>query len=1049
MEWHPAGTPYTPAREVFRKPVDHSWPTKDVDVQLMDIKQFTTPPVPGMPGPQNVRDVTAIRIFGATAEGHSASITVHGFQPYFWMQAPPGWQPYHTEPFRRMLNSRLESATGSSETIVALSAESKMSLLHFQNDELKPFLRITTHMPGHVPKARSLVEGKGPLGGGVEFQQLWVGQRQFMTYESNVLFELRYMVDAGVGGANWVTCPKGSYMPHFGEQKKTTSQIELTIPYTKLLARPAEDEWMRIAPLRILSFDIECQGRPGKFPEAEHDPVIQIAASVRVLGGQSSEDIHYVFCLDKTAPIPGVHVVCFETERDLLAAYADFHRAVDADVITGYNIVQFDFPYLLDRAETLHIASFPFLSRVAQLRTSMRTKVFQNKAHGKREFQEINVPGYVLVDLLVVVQREHKLRSYTLNNVSHHFLGEQKEDVHHSIIATLQMGDEETRNRLARYCHKDAMLPLKLLQKLMIVVNLVELARVTGVPMSWLIDKGQQIKVYSQILRKTLPENLLFPTVDAQSTEDSFQGATVIEPDRGFYDFPIATLDFASLYPSIMMAHNLCYSTLIVNTADIEKWGLKEGKDYGVTPSGDVFVMKDKKHGLLPRILQDLLTERKKAKKAMAETKDPFEAAVYNGRQLALKISANSVYGFTGTTVGKLPCFAISKSVTSFGRQMIDKTKEAVEKEYTTENGYPANAHVIYGDTDSVMINFGDKLTLEKAMELGLEAAEKVTKLFPPPVKLEFEKCYFPFLLMNKKRYAGLLWTNPKCHDKLDAKGIESVRRDNCPLVANLVSKVLKTILMERSVDKAVAYTKQVISDLLMNRLDVSHLVISKKLTMDHDEYAGRQAHAELAERMRKRDPGSAPSVGDRVPYVIIKAHRDAKAFEKSEDPLYVLEKNIPIDAQHYLQHQLKLPLMRLFEGIIPDPEGTLLKGAHTRKISVPVPQGGGMGLMRYAKVVLTCTGCKAKMGSGTSGPLCDSCKPNEAAIYARELAKRNYYGTLFSRVWAECQRCQGSLHEEVLCTNRDCSVFYMRKKVQKDLASSQKALDRFGSLEW
>eukprot|EP01064_Diplonema_japonicum_P016355 TRINITY_DN24368_c0_g1_i1.p1 TRINITY_DN24368_c0_g1~~TRINITY_DN24368_c0_g1_i1.p1 ORF type:complete len:1051 (+),score=234.92 TRINITY_DN24368_c0_g1_i1:38-3190(+) len=1042
------GKRYIPDPAYARKPVEKEWFKKDVTFQLMDINQFRSPPVPGMPGPQNVKEITGIRIFGVTSEGQSVLAVVHGFQPYIWIQAPPGWRPSHAELFRRMLNTRLEGpppvGTGTPDVVQAISVENKMSLLGYQNEQYQPFLRITALMPGYVTRIRDLLQGKA--GGGVEFPPLWSGQFQFITYESNVLFPLRFMVDNHIGGSNWITCPAGSFTPHLGE-KESRSQIELTIAFDKLVPHECTGDFMKIAPVRIMSFDIECEGRPGKFPEAEHDPVIQIAASVRMLQERESF-VNVVFCLKETAPIPGVQLYCFEDEKDLLMAFADFYRAVNTDVVTGYNIVNFDVPYLLNRASTLNLVKFPFLSRMVTLATTMKTRVFQSKAHGRREFQEFDLPGNVIVDLLVVIQKEHKLRSYTLNNVSHNFLGEQKEDVHHSIIATLQNGNPETRNRLARYCFKDAVLPLRLMEKLMTVVNLIEMARVSGVPLSWLIDKGQQIKVYSQILRKTLHENLLFPTHDiGDSQEAGFQGATVIEPHRGFYDHPIATLDFASLYPSIMMAHNLCYSTLL-NPGQADKFGL--GKtEYECSPAADgcAFAVKSKKHGLLPRILQDLLAERKKAKRAMAEATDPMEQAVYNGRQLALKISANSVYGFTGATVGKLPCLAISRAVTAYGRQMIDVTKNAVEKTYTKENGYEADATVVYGDTDSVMVSFGSKTSLERSMELGKEAADEVTKLFPNPVKLEFEKCYFPYLLMNKKRYAGLLWTNADKHDKLDAKGIESVRRDNCPLVANLVQKVLKTILLDRSVDKAVDYVKQVISDLLMNRLDVSHLVISKTLTMDREDYAGRQAHAELAERMRQRDPGSAPSVGDRVPYVFVRGLKDAKAYEKSEDPLYVLEKNLPIDAQYYLQHQLKLPLLRLFEGVIPHPEATLLQGAHTRKMANPTPTNSM--LMKFAKVVLSCVGCKAKLSSDAVGPLCDCCKPNEASIYARELSKRKYYGSLFSRVWTQCQRCQGSLHETVLCTNRDCSVFYMRKKVQKDLKQSQDTVDRFGHLDW
>ena len=153
--------------------------------------------------------------------------------------------------------------------------------------------------------------------------------------------------------------------------------------------------------------------------------------------------------------------------------------------------------------------------------------------------------------------------------------------------------------------------------------------------------------------------------------------------------------------------------------------------------------------------------------------------------------------------------------------------------------------------------------------KLGQEAAKYVTEHFERPIKLEFEKVYFPYLLINKKRYAGLYWTKPEAYDKLDAKGIETVRRDSCRLVSTVIETSLRKLLIDRDTTAAEAYVKGVIADLLQNKIDLSNLVISKAL--GKSEYAGKQAHAELAERMRKRDAGSAPALGDRVSYVIIK----------------------------------------------------------------------------------------------------------------------------------------------------------------------------------
>jgi DNA polymerase delta subunit 1 len=215
-----------------------------------------------------------------------------------------------------------------------------------------------------------------------------------------------------------------------------------------------------------------------------------------------------------------------------------------------------------------------------------------------------------------------------------------------------------------------------------------------------------------------------------------------------------------------------------------------------------MFCKANVRKGLLTTILEELLTARKKAKKELATETDPFRKAVLNGRQLALKISANSVYGITGATVGKLPCLAIASSTTSYGRQMIEKTKEEVEKRYTVANGYSHDAQVIYGDTDSVMVKFGPK-DLAQAMKLGEEAAAFVSAQFLKPIKLEFEKVYFPYLLINKKRYAGLYWTNPTKYDKMDSKGIETVRRDNCRLVQTVIETVLRKILIDQDVSGA------------------------------------------------------------------------------------------------------------------------------------------------------------------------------------------------------------------------------------------------------
>ena len=242
-----------------------------------------------------------------------------------------------------------------------------------------------------------------------------------------------------------------------------------------MLSHGSSYEYMSIAPMRILSFDIECAGRPGIFPEPEHDQVIQIANHI-VLQGENTTVVKNIFTLKECAPISGAQVLSFETEAEMLTSWHQFLLASDADIITGYNIVNFDLPYLINRAATLKLRSFPYMGRVKGMMTRIKDKIFQSKQTGTRESKEINIEGRVQFDVMAVLMRDYKLSSYSLNAVCAHFLGEQKEDVHHSIISDLQQGNADTRRRLAVYCLKDAYLPQRLMEKLMCVVNYTEVS---------------------------------------------------------------------------------------------------------------------------------------------------------------------------------------------------------------------------------------------------------------------------------------------------------------------------------------------------------------------------------------------------------------------------------------------------------------------------------------------------------------------------------------------------------------------------------------------
>lgn len=687
--------------------------------QLIDIDQHT-----------NAVDMTCIRMFGRDSEGSGIIVEVHGFETYFYMNKPHNLT---CDQVMDRMNNQLQRRRRIMDGVSSVKIVRKQSVLYYSST-LQDMLCVTVSRPSVMQPLRMLIE-KDRLFAGID-----------RTYESNVSYIMRFMVDFHINGACWIRVRGSSASTH--TTKTIHVQLQQSDHQVEAMS-PESSEWQHIAPVYILSFDIECAGRRGIFPTPTMDPVIQIGCVLH-RHQQSSESI--VLCLHETDPIPGVDVRCFATETELLQAFADLVCAFDPDILIGYNIINFDLPYLLERAETLKIHSFACLGRITGERTVVKNSVFQSRQSGARESKEIQIQGRFILDLFVVMQRSYKLRSYSLNSVCSHFLAEQKEDVHYSEITGLFETDSTTRNRLAVYCLKDAMLPLQLMNKLMILYNYVEMSRVTGVPMNYLLTRGQQIKVMSQIYRHARKHDIVVPAnqpqpqanpsnqsnkreredsdADSDQEVDGYEGAIVLDPIIGFHQRPIATLDFQSLYPSIMIAHNLCYTTYIPpafrSQVDPEIVTWSPDKNH-------TFVKASTRLGLLPEILVHLLQARDRAKKEMKKTNDPMTKAVLDGRQVALKVSANSVYGFTGASIGLLPLVQIASTVTSFGREMIMSVKQTIELSYP-------GTRVIYGDTDSVMIDFAQAHNVQESMDLAREASVLVSSKFIKPINMVFEK---------------------------------------------------------------------------------------------------------------------------------------------------------------------------------------------------------------------------------------------------------------------------------------------------------------------
>jgi DNA polymerase delta subunit 1 len=449
------------------------------------------------------------------------------------------------------------------------------------------------------------------------------------------------------------------------------------------------------------------------------------------------------------------------------------------------------------------------------------------------------------------------------------------------------------------------------MKKLFTIENLIEMAKATWVPLSFLSERGQQIKVFSQLSRKARDLGFMIPVMQIKGTDDKYQGATVLEAQTGAYYSPITALDFASLYPSIMCAHNLCYSTMVINP----KYDNLPGVTY---EQFGQFRFAQNVPSLLPSILSELKQFRKKAKKLMAQHEGTPMEAIYNGQQLAYKISMNSVYGFTGASKGMLPLVAIASTVTMRGRQMIEETKNYVEANFP-------GAKVRYGDTDSVMVEFDvqgrtGQEAIDYSWQLGEQASEQCTKLFKQPNELELEKIYCPYFLYSKKRYAAKMYEkkgNEVIFKKIDVKGLQVVRRDNCPYVREVCKDILETILETSDPLPSIEKARKAAKDLKAGLIPMEKLTMSKQLGADYKSKS--LAHVAVVEKMRERVPGSEPQQGDRVPFVIVQGPKNAKMFERAEDPQYVCEHKLNLDYDYYFENQLKNPVCDLLEPLVGD----------------------------------------------------------------------------------------------------------------------------------
>ena len=713
-------------------------------------------------------------------------------------------------------------------------------------------LKITETNPQQTPEIREYVKKFGT------------------PYEADVLFRYRFMADFGLKGMGWISA-EGKFI-------RTN-----TVKCKALNADTIQPiEIMKNAPLKYMSVDIECLPAEERIPAPEKDKIIVISMAFSPdYKGKSS-----LVVIAKSARINENTISC-PSEEDMLKKFKDIMDDYDPDIICGHNINGFDLPFLIKRMEILKIPR--------DLGRSEKPAMTKKLQHSYMPY----VNGRVVVDSFEIYKRDPwvKFKRYDLGTISKELLGVGKVDLGKSYgdkIREVWKGNDF--REFVEYARRDAVLSLRLVVERRLLDKFFEIAKLSGLLLQDSLG-GQSQRHECRLLREFYKRNFIMPCkpsdVGDRIKEHGLKGALVLDPDTGFHEW-VVCLDFTSMYPSLIRAFNICTTTYLMNGKNV---------DHFVSPYGTEFVKPTIFKGIIPQIIDDIMSARIEVRKQYKLEINPENKRILEAKQLALKDLLNSLYGYTGYVRSRLYVMNIANTITAFGRDTITKTKELIEKNFPVK--------VIYADTDSVFIKSNVK-DLDEAEKIGKEISKFISESMYG-LDLKFEKVFKTFLIEAKKRYAG--WTfsreGEKWIDKMEMKGIETVRRDWCDLVSETMFDVLNIILKEKNVNKASKHVRAIIEKLAKGEIPLEKLTIVKGVSKDIASYDGIQPHVELAKKMMKRDKTKS-LVGERLGYVIIRGNQ--LLSKRAEDPDFVKENNLQIDPEYYIYNQLLPPIERIFE---------------------------------------------------------------------------------------------------------------------------------------
>lgn len=987
---------------------------------------------------ENETELTVIRVYGLDENNDSICVRITNFTPYIYLELPEtiNWNSSKAQLFGDELDRILKDKRPLEKKLMFKKKLYGANIDSNGQKKLFPFLMCSFACRGDIRTLEYALKRRLTIPG--------LGNLQIKMHEQDADPILQLVSCRDIPTAGWISF-SGRRIE--GDIKDTLCTHEFDVKW-KSLRKVVRDT---LPNPKIMGFDIEVNStNPSAMPKPEKpgDKVFQISCVISVQG--TDEYRNYLLTLGEPDPdVVGrdTNIYMYPTEARLLLGFTELIREENPNIIVGYNILNFDIPYMIERAKFCDmIREFDTQGFHKYNHAKERTIKWSSSAYKNQEFSFLDAEGRLYVDLLPLVKRDYKMDNYKLKTISEYFIGQTKDPLSvKGIFKCYRIGIKRDENGVyspkakkalgivGKYCVQDSVLVVKLMEKLQTWVGLSEMARTCNVPIFTLYTQGQQIKVYSQIYKYCMYENIVVEK-DGYITKDDerYVGAHVFPPVPGVYD-NVCPFDFNSLYPSVIIAYNIDYSTIVLDNSvpdnmchdmewedhigcvhdekmirknalseliniqnakiksvrekagkSLDKFRKKELADeiellkkeiqpymkerseiYKTKPKNPMCAkrhyrfLKEPK-GVLPTILKNLLEARANTREKIKgnkqlmknneneEEKIDLESlnVVLDKRQLAYKVSANSMYGAMGVRRGYLPFMPGAMCTTYMGRVSIERVARIIPEQY--------NGELVYGDTDSNYIHFPDMTSTRECWAFAEKVADEVSALFPAPMRLEFESTiYSRFMILTKKRYMYRSCGKEGVVDnKIGKKGVLLARRDNSQVIRSIYEGLIANIFNGMEKNDVLYYLIQEFNKLCSKSFEKTDFVITKSIgssTFDIDDIQtvinekgikkvklgdytvpylpteGEErehllklknaetdeeyyvkclpAQIQLAEKMRRR--GHRVDVGSRIEYVItVQESAKAKQYEKIESYDYynLHSEIIELDFMHYLK---------------------------------------------------------------------------------------------------------------------------------------------------